>query len=314
MAQREYPPRRGRSSPPPGRGGATVGRALAIGSLVVVFGVILAIIVGSGKSNSPSPTSTPAATQSNSGTTTHTTPAATAVAAPVPILTYNVVNTQPPGSTLPPSLYVPTADFTAQMQALKAAGWHAITLNQLAAYWSGHLHVTKPIVLTFDGGYASQYNNALPALRTLGWVGVANVPVTLLPSSEGGLSTTQVQAMKSAGWEINALSPVQPDLTTVDPTTAQQQLTSTRQSLASTYGAAVNWLAYSLGKYNATVAAAAKAAGFAGALTGAPGWANPTGNRFTLARVVVSGGTSAAQLLTQIATDKSAAAPPTASG
>ena len=294
-----------------------LGRVLALGSLVAVVGVALAIILGSGKGGgSSSIASTTSANQSSSthGTTTSTTTAARQPPA-VPILTYNVVNTQPPGSTLPASLYVPVTDFTSQMQALRRAGWHPITLNQLASYWSGRrsVAVAKPIVITFDGGYASQYNNALPVLKQLGWVGVLDVPLTLLPSSEGGLSTTQVQGLKSAGWEIDALTPTQPDLTTTGATTAQQQLSSERQSLSSTYGAPVNWVAYSLGRYNATLAAAARTAGFAGALTGAAGWANPAGNRYTLPRVVVSGGTTAAQLQAQIAADQRAAAPPVAS-
>jgi peptidoglycan/xylan/chitin deacetylase (PgdA/CDA1 family) len=289
---------------------------LAVGSLVAVIVVGLVIVLGSRKSRTTSTASTSSVTQT-SGSTQHTTTTTAPANKPaaVPILTYNVINTQPSGSTLPASLYVPVADFTAQMQALRAAGWHPITLDELGSYWSGRRArlVAKPIVITFDGGYASQYNNALPVLKQMGWVGVLNVPVNLLPSSEGGLSTTQVQALKSEGWEIDALSPTQPDLTAASATTAQQQLSSERQALQSTYSASVNWLAYSLGKYNATVSAAAKSAGFSGALTGAAGWANPTGDRFTLARVVVAGGTSPAQLQSQIATDQHAAAPPSAS-
>lgn len=307
MEEHDAPPRRGRVPPPPRQSAGILGRLIAVGALLGVIVVLLVLVLGSGKKGQTGVSTTSATVSST------TTQATTVLARPaaVPILTYNVINTQPPGSTLAPSLYVPVAQFTAQMQALKAAGWHPITLDQLGAYWSGKakLPVAKPIVLTFDGGYASQYNNALPVLRSLGWVGVLDVPQTLLPSSEGGLADTQVRALSSAGWEIDALSPTAPDLTTVDAATAQQQLTSERQALSSSYGAPVNWLAYSLGKYNATVSGAAKAAGFRGALTGATGWADPSRDRFTLARVVVAGGTSAQQLVAQIAADRASPAP-----
>src|SRR5579884_2813381 len=45
---------------------------------------------------------------------------------PVPILMYHVI-TPPPAGAKFPGLYVPAGDFAAQMQALKAAGWHAVT-------------------------------------------------------------------------------------------------------------------------------------------------------------------------------------------
>ncbi|MGZ6662626.1 MAG: polysaccharide deacetylase family protein, partial [Solirubrobacteraceae bacterium] len=54
--------------------------------------------------------------------------------ATVPILMYHVINPPPTGAPFP-GLYVPAVEFAAQMRALKAAGWHAVTLDELAAYW-----------------------------------------------------------------------------------------------------------------------------------------------------------------------------------
>ena len=107
---------------------------------------------------------------------------------------YHVIAAPPPGAPFP-GLYVTPSEFAAQMQALKNAGWHAVTLDQVKDYWTKGvpLGVGKPIVLSFDNGYQSQYTQALPVLRRLGWVGVENIQLTGLPPSQGGLSQVQVQ-------------------------------------------------------------------------------------------------------------------------
>ena len=47
---------------------------------------------------------------------------------------YHVIAPPPAGAPFP-GLYVPPSEFSEQMHALAAAGWHAVTLDQLAANW-----------------------------------------------------------------------------------------------------------------------------------------------------------------------------------
>ena len=54
---------------------------------------------------------------------------------PVPILMYHVIAAPPAGAPFP-GLYVTPSEFAAQVQALKSAGWHAVTLDQVEAYWT----------------------------------------------------------------------------------------------------------------------------------------------------------------------------------
>lgn len=230
---------------------------------------------------------------------------------PVPILMYHVINPPPPGAPFP-GLYVPAGEFAAQMQALKAAGWHAVTLDQLKAYWSRGVPLPpgKPIVLTFDNGYQSQYTNALPVLRRMGWVGNEMMQLSGLPPSQGGLSDGQVRGLVSDGWEIDTQGMSHADLIALPASELHYQVFSARQILRRRYGVTADWFAYPSGHYNANVIATLKAAGFIGSLTVVPGWASPTDDPFRLPRLRVLGGTSPSALLAQIASNQGAAPPP----
>jgi peptidoglycan/xylan/chitin deacetylase (PgdA/CDA1 family) len=233
----------------------------------------------------------------------------------VPILMYHVIN-PPPASAPYPGLYVPADQFAAQMQALKAAGWHAVTMDQLEANWTQGVPLGpgKPIVLSFDNGYASQYTNAMPVLKRLGWVGVENIQLSGLPPSQGGLTDGQVRGLLSAGWELDTQGISHADLITLDSAGLRYEVDSARQTLRRRYGVPVNWFCYPSGHYNATVIAEVRSAGFVGSTTVIPGWASRSDDPYRLPRLRVLGGTSPAALLSQIASAASSPAPPSAYG
>jgi peptidoglycan/xylan/chitin deacetylase (PgdA/CDA1 family) len=235
--------------------------------------------------------------------------------ATVPVLMYHVINPPPAGAPYP-GLYVPASEFAAQMEALKAAGWHAVTLDQLEAYWTRGVPLGpgKPIVLTFDNGYASQYENALPILKRLGWVGNENIQLTGLPPSQGGLSDAQVRGLIAAGWELDTQGISHADLITLDAPELTYQVATARKILRKRYDVPVNWFCYPSGHYDATVIAAVKAAGFVGSTTVIPGWANPTEDPYRLPRLRVLGGTSPSALLAQIAGAQADSDPPVSYG
>ena len=113
----------------------------------------------------------------------------------VPILMYHVI-APPVADASFPGLYVPAREFAAQMRALARAGYHAVTLDQVRRAWQGKGGLpSRPIVLSFDNGYRTQYTNALPILRRLQWQGVENLQLSGLPPSQGGLTTRQVRAL-----------------------------------------------------------------------------------------------------------------------
>jgi peptidoglycan/xylan/chitin deacetylase (PgdA/CDA1 family) len=296
-------------------------RVIALSAVVLALAAVVFVVTSSGRSTGGSRPAANAVThpRGGSGTASRTHRGSTVTGrptgkpgtTPVPVLVYHVIAPPPPGAASP-DLYVPAAEFDAQMQALKAAGWHPVTLDQLKAYWTRGvpLGAGKPIVLTFDNGYHSQYAGALPILRKLGWVGVENLQLAGLPPSQGGLSDAEVRGLISAGWELDTQGISPADLITLDATALSQQVAGARQTLRHRYGVPVNWFCYPSGHYNGVVVAAVQAAGFVGSTTVIPGWASPSSDPYRLPRLRVLAGTSPAALLAQIASAEHDAPPP----
>jgi peptidoglycan/xylan/chitin deacetylase (PgdA/CDA1 family) len=231
--------------------------------------------------------------------------------ATVPILMYHVINDPPAGAPFP-LLYVPAAEFDAQMQALKDAGWQAVTLDQLWANWTtgAKLPAGKPFVITFDNGYYSQYSAALPELKRLHWVADENMQLTGLPPSQGGLTNQEIQAMVNAGWELDTQGISHADLVELSSSELHDQIDHARRTIQQRFHVPVNWFCYPSGQYDATVIDAVKSAGYKGSTTVVPGWASRTSDPYTLPRLRIVGGTTPTALLSQISSAQSAPAPP----
>jgi peptidoglycan/xylan/chitin deacetylase (PgdA/CDA1 family) len=231
-----------------------------------------------------------------------------------PILMYHVINPPPAGAPFP-GLYVPASEFAEQMRALAQDGFHAVTLDELQSHWSeGSPLPVKPLVITFDNGYQSQYTNALPVLSQLGWRAVENIQLTGLPPSQGGLSEAQVRGLLSAGWELDTQGISHADLIALDAAQLREQVAVSRQTLQRRFHVPVSWFCYPSGHYNATVIAAVREAGYLGSTTVVPGWAGPGNDPYRLPRLRVLGGTSGAQLLELIAASERNPAPPPSYG
>jgi len=225
---------------------------------------------------------------------------------------YHVIGRPFPGAPFP-GLYVAPAVFAAQMQTLAVAGYHGVTLNQVRGAWRGDGTLPpRPIVLTFDNGYRSQYAHALPVLRDLGWVADENLQLVGLPPRQGGLSERQVRALVAAGWELDTQGFSHADLVRLSPRQLRYQVSVARRVIERRYHVPVNWFCYPSGDYNPTVVAAVKAAGYVGSTTVAPGWARPSDNPYELPRIRVLRDTSPRALLALVAASRRAPRPPVA--
>lgn len=221
---------------------------------------------------------------------------------PLPILMYHVTEAPPAGTPFP-ELWVEPTRFAEQMQAIEDAGYTAITMRDAEDYWAGKRRVPrKPIVLTFDDGYRSHVDVALPELEKRGWPGVLYLEVAAMkkPGAEG-IARADVRKLVNAGWELGAHTMTHPDLTTLDAAALTDEIAGSRKLLRKQFGVAVDAFCYPAGKYDDTVIAAVDDAGYASATTVEDGLAGPGDEPFTRHRIRVNGSDSGATVVANIA-------------
>jgi peptidoglycan/xylan/chitin deacetylase (PgdA/CDA1 family) len=219
--------------------------------------------------------------------------------APVPVLMYHTIAPAPAGARYA-GLWVAPAALRAQVAALARAGFHGVTLDAVLDGWAGKDTLpAHPVVLSFDDGYLSQGKDAGAILRAQGWPGVLNLALHNL-DAPGGLTVSRITTMVADGWEIDAHSLTHPDLTTLDATALRREIAGSRAEIHARFGVPVDAFCYPSGRYDATVEAAVKAAGYRAATTERPGAARAGGDRYALPRIRVDRGDGAAAIVARV--------------
>lgn len=219
--------------------------------------------------------------------------------ASVPILTYHVIAPAPAGAPFP-ELWMPPWRFRKQMQALRRAGYQAVTLMEVLAAWRrGAPLPRRPVVLTFDDGYPSQFTDAFQTLRAMGWPGVLNLAVRNI--GPRGLLPDQVSAMQRDGWEIDSHTVTHPDLTKLSSGGVRYQVQDSRRLIQQQFGTGTaRVFSYPEGQHNAAVEAAVRAAGYTAATATINSLATAASKRFALPRITVRRGLSPAALVAAV--------------
>ena len=212
---------------------------------------------------------------------------------------YHVVGNITPGAPYP-DLWVSPELFARQMEALRGAGYHAVTLDAVLDNWRNRAKLpSKPVVLSFDDGYYGQSHYAAPVLRRLGWPGVLNLALHNL--GHDGISARRVRRLIAAGWEIDSHTLTHPDLTTLASDALRRELAGSRAEIKRRFGCPGQRVLLSRLARDPTVQAAVRAAGYRAATTEYPGDAAPDDDPYALPRIRVSGGESPTELVGALA-------------
>lgn len=188
----------------------------------------------------------------------------------VPILMYHAVAEKPPAATR--RLSVSPGSLEEQVVFLAESGFTGMTFSELAdAFATGRVLPERPVVLTFDDGYADFADSAWSILArygfpatvfvTSGWIADAGAKAAGTPLGQM-LTWAQVRELAAAGVEIGAHSHSHPELDQLTDTTLCDELRVGRELLEDCIGAPVRALAYPFGYSTPRVRLAARAAGY----------------------------------------------------
>ncbi|MFN2583084.1 MAG: polysaccharide deacetylase family protein [Candidatus Dormibacteria bacterium] len=209
----------------------------------------------------------------------------------VPMLYYHYIRINPTArDRLGYQLSVTPQNFQMQMDWLRAAGAHTVTLAQvMSALNGGPELLSHPVVLTFDDGYADFATAATPILVRDGFVGTDFVVPGFLGTSDY-MTKDQVLDVASQGMVIGAHTMHHVKLTSVPSQVAAAEISSSKAALEQLLGVTVDDFAYPFGAASPAVESMVQAAGFRDASATTWGTEQCTGNRFALHRLEVVGG------------------------
>ncbi|MFM8889363.1 MAG: polysaccharide deacetylase family protein [Solirubrobacterales bacterium] len=214
---------------------------------------------------------------------------------PVPILMYHPIQEPVEGNPYP-DLFLTREDFADQVQWLERSGFQAVTLEEVLNSWfEGGTLPPKPVVLSFDDGYQSQYENAFPLMEELGWPGVLN-----LKALESDIYDSQVEEMVAAGWEVASHSATHPDLPSLSDSQLEDEMVRSQRILENQFDTRVTNFCYPAGSYDDRVIAAVREAGYRSATSTEPGLGRPS-DRWSLDRIRIELGDGAAELESTLA-------------
>lgn len=226
----------------------------------------------------------------------------------VPALMYHEITTEP---LLPGHLAVSPADFAQQIGYLAGGQYTTLRAADVARLRrSGESMPSRPVLLTFDDGFADVHDRALPLLAgqgvtatlyvTTGWIRGGEGPraagsqQTISLPGTGMLSWSQIGEIAAAGIEIGAHTQTHPQLDQLGPQALRRELTGSKHELEDRLGRAVTGLSYPFGYSSRRVRAAAHAAGYSYALAVGNRLISGTDDQFALPRLTMGRSTGLA--------------------
>ena len=182
--------------------------------------------------------------------------------------------------------------FRTQVELLLDAGFHFVTLAELARRAGGNAPEPGLAAVTFDDGMQNNHAIALPILGGYGIPATVYVTVGFIGGespwiSQGGdramMSEPELRDLAAAGWELGAHTMTHPDLSALDYDACRREIEDSQQALERIAGVQVETFAYPWGRYGPAALAAVQDAGLLAAVTtGSGSW-----SRYEMTRAMI---------------------------
>jgi peptidoglycan/xylan/chitin deacetylase (PgdA/CDA1 family) len=164
----------------------------------------------------------------------------------VPILLYHHIGFSLQDNTV---YYVAPDAFDRELNLLYQWGYKTISLELLVkAIREGAELPPKPILLTFDDGSETVYENALPIMQRYHFTGVSYI-VYHYVGIRNYMNADQIRALYAAGWEVGSHGLSHTDLTT-RPARQMDEIVESRRRLEALLGIPILSFAYPFGAYD----------------------------------------------------------------
>lgn len=189
----------------------------------------------------------------------------------VPILVFHQIGPVPPESHFPRNCVRPE-QFDALLGSLRGAGYEGISFDQYLAHRLGKGSLPrKPILLTFDDGYKSNVEVAVPILRKHSFTATIFVVPGCLGASnawdadekqEPLMTAPEIRALHAEGFHFGSHTMTHVRLTTAAPDVTLHELRASRTALEALLQEPVRTICYPWAQHDATVHQLARQAGY----------------------------------------------------
>lgn len=186
-----------------------------------------------------------------------------------------------------------TADFRRQLQMIRRQGFESIDSAELLEILAGHpTTIEKPILITFDDGYASVFTHARPLMREFGFKGIVCIYPEFIGTG-GGMSWDQLRQLASEGWSIESHSMTHADLYKGSRNPASREaffakeIARPKKIIEEQLGRPARLMVWPYGIYTREAEAYARNCGYLGAVTVDGGASYPGLSPFQVKRQIV---------------------------
>jgi peptidoglycan/xylan/chitin deacetylase (PgdA/CDA1 family) len=191
----------------------------------------------------------------------------------VPILIFHSTRPYIESDTPAVRRYIATPDTMEQELAyLRDHGYVSVTFDDLVSHITNNTPLPqRPVILSFDDDWESQYTYAFPLLEKYGFTATFYI-WTAVVGREHHMTWDEISTLARAGMQIGCHTITHPYLTRVkSDESLRREIIGARTLIEERVGVPVTTFAYPFGQYNERVAAMVKEAGFTSARSTWPG-------------------------------------------
>ena len=202
----------------------------------------------------------------------------------IPILMYHSISNDDPNNTL----MIPINMFKEQIEWLNTNGFTAMTMDELLEAMETGRVPKRPVVITFDDGYADNYTNAFPILKDNNMKGTFFIITNVVDKNSYYMSSDMLKEMQEYGMVIENHTSNHVELNKLSREGALQEIKDAQSFLREVIGSKGEYLCYPVGRYNDITIELAKELGIKAAVTTKGGISCNSDGKHELKRVRIS--------------------------